>query len=450
MKLVIATTNQGKYKEIKSFLEGKIPENVELLSLSSFPSVPDVREDAKTVKGNALRKALSYARVLGYPVIAEDSALEVDALGGRPGVFSARYGRNDAERISRLLRELNGVPLEKRTARFRCAMVLALPSGEKFISQGVVNGIILDSPRGSGGFGYDPVFFYPPLGKTFAEISPTGKLSVSHRGKALKGILKFVKFVYLGELLGSMGRVAVSFSGGVDSSFLGFCAKMFSPDPVLLFINTPLISEQSRLNAFRVARDLGIKLFKVDLDLLSVEEIKVNDRLRCYYCKKAMYTLSRNWAKKRGLVILDGTNFSDLSEDRPGLKALKELEIISPLKMAKLTKNEIRELARFFKLSFWNEPSSTCLATRVRTGIPIVPSILRRIERAEAYLKLIGFSVVRVRVDLPRFCRIEMGQEELKKALNSRLLSEIALELKRMGFEKVSLDLKGLYWPGKD
>ncbi|MCD6362920.1 MAG: ATP-dependent sacrificial sulfur transferase LarE [Synergistetes bacterium] len=443
MKLVIATTNQGKYKEIKAFLDGKIPGDVELLSLRDFPAVPDVEENAKTVKGNALKKALTYARVLGYPVIAEDSALEVDALGGKPGVFSARYGRNDVERISRLLRELNGVPLEKRTARFRCIMVLALPSGEKFISQGVVNGIILDSPRGSGGFGYDPVFLYPPFGKTFAEISPAEKLSVSHRGKALSGILKFIKFVYLGEILSSMGRVAVSFSGGVDSSFLGFCAKMFSPDPVLLFIDTPLISEQSRLNAFRIAQDLGIRLFKVDLDLLSIEELRGNGKLRCYHCKRAMYTLSRSWAERRGLIILDGTNFSDLSEDRPGLRALKELEIISPLKMAKFTKNEIRELARFFKLFFWNEPSSTCLATRVRTGIPIVPSILRRIERAEAYLKLIGFSVVRVRVDLPGFCRIEIGQEELKKALNSRLLSEIALELKKVGFKRVSLDLEG-------
>ncbi len=443
MKLVIATTNQGKYREIKAFLEEKIPKSIELLSLSSFPSVPDVKEDAKTVKGNALKKALTYARVLGYPVIAEDSALEVDVLGGKPGVFSARYGRNDAERISRLLRELNGVPLEKRTARFRCVMVLALPSGEKFVSQGIVNGIILDSPHGSGGFGYDPVFFYPPLGKTFADISPAEKLSVSHRGRALSGILKFIKFVYLGEILSSMGRVAVSFSGGVDSSFLGFCAKMFSPDSVLLFIDTPLISEQSRLNAFRIAQNLGIKLFKVNLDLLSIEELRGNGKLRCYYCKKAMYTLSRSWAEKRGLVILDGTNFSDSSEDRPGLKALKELGIQSPLKIAKLTKGEIRELARFFKLPFWCDPSGTCLATRVRSGIPLDRFILKQIERAEAYLKLIGFNVVRVRVDLPEFCRIEIGQEELKKALNSRLLSEIDLELRRTGFKRVSLDLKG-------
>jgi len=162
MKIVIATTNEGKLNEIRAFLEGEISDEVRFLSLMDFSHIPEVEEKAKTIKGNALIKARAYSRALGLPVIAEDSALEVEALGGAPGVYSSRYGRTDEERIRRLLRELSGVPLEKRVARFRCVMVLALPSKEEYISEGSVEGYILDSPPRKGWFWLRSCVSLPP------------------------------------------------------------------------------------------------------------------------------------------------------------------------------------------------------------------------------------------------------------------------------------------------
>lgn len=443
MKIVIATTNDGKFKEIKTFLAKEVPEGVEFLSLADFGNVPEVEESANTVAGNAILKAKVYSRFLNLPVIAEDSALEVDVLGGAPGVHSARYGKDDIERINKLLRALKDIPVEDRTARFRCVMVLALPTGERFLSRGKVEGLILDSPRGGFGFGYDPVFFYPPFGKTFAELSPEEKLAVSHRGKALIDMVKFMKFIYLGEILKSLRKVAVAFSGGVDSSFLAFSSKRFCEESYALFADTPFLTEETRIRVKNHAKLLKIDLVILNLDLLSMEEVSYNSSLRCYHCKRAMYELFLSWAKNKGLTLLDGTNFSDLREDRPGLRALEELGVISPLRLAKLTKEEIRELSKYFKLPFWNQPAGTCLATRFYRGLKIEPEILRKVERVEAYLKLLGFKVVRVRVDQPDICRIELGKDEVKKALNSALYTDLVREIKRIGFNRVSIDLEG-------
>lgn len=443
MKLVIATTNDGKFKEIKAFLEREIGENVDLLSLGDFPTIPKVEETAKTVKGNALIKAKAYSRALGIAVLAEDSALEVEALGGAPGIYSSRYGKDDRDRINRLLTELKGVPFEKRRARFRCVMVLALPSGETYTSAGKVEGYITDLPRGEMGFGYDPVFLYPPWGKTFAEVSGEEKLAVSHRGEALRGIIKFVKLAYLEELLRSFGRVAVALSGGVDSSFLAFCAKRVCKKVWAIFADTSLVTEEVRIRVKNVAELLGLELVTLKLDLLSISQVAQNDPKRCYYCKRAMYELFLNWAKDKDAVVLDGTNFSDLSEDRPGLVALEELRIVSPLKLAKLNKSEIRELSAFFKLPFSDQPSGTCLATRFHVGLPIDTDTLRKIERAEGFLKLLGFKVVRARVDQPGICRLELGKGEIRKALDQSIYEAILNELKSIGFNRVSIDLEG-------
>ncbi|MCS7233907.1 MAG: ATP-dependent sacrificial sulfur transferase LarE [Synergistetes bacterium] len=443
MKIVIATTNEGKFKEIKAFLEREINEEIEILSLSDFSEVPEVKESAKTIRGNALLKGKVYSRFLSLPVIVEDSALEVDALNGAPGVYSSRYGRDDQERISKLLKALEGVPFEDRTARFRCVMVLALPTGERFVSQGKVEGTITTFPRGSSGFGYDPIFFYTPLGKTFAELSREEKLAVSHRGKALRGILKFVKFLHLGEILRGFNKVAVALSGGIDSSFLAFSAKRFCDEVYALFADTPFLTEEARIRVRKHAELLGVKLVSLKLNLLSLSELSNNSALRCYYCKKAMYELFLDWAKDKNLIVLDGTNFSDLSEDRPGLKALEELKVVSPLKLAKLTKEEIRELSKYFKLPFWNQPPGTCLATRFYRGLAIDSKILRKVEEAEAYLKLLGFKVVRVRVDQPDICRVEFGKDEIKRALNPDLYVDLVKEFKRIGFNRVSVDLEG-------
>jgi XTP/dITP diphosphohydrolase len=135
-----------------------------------------------------LLKARAVAAATGMLALADDSGIEVDALGGRPGVLSARYGGeglSDEDRCTVMLRELRGVPRERRTARYRCVVALCSPDGREATTEGAVEGIILDEPRGSGGFGYDPLFYYPAFGTTFADVTPEAKHAVSHRGRAM-------------------------------------------------------------------------------------------------------------------------------------------------------------------------------------------------------------------------------------------------------------------------
>jgi XTP/dITP diphosphohydrolase len=159
-----------------------------VLDLSGFPAVVLPPEGARSYVDNALGKARAVAAATGALALADDSGLEVDALGGRPGVLSARYGgeaASDAERCAALLRELVAVPPERRTARYRCVVALRAASGREATVEGTVDGIVLTECRGSGGFGYDPLFYYPPLGATFAELSSEAKHAVSHRGRAM-------------------------------------------------------------------------------------------------------------------------------------------------------------------------------------------------------------------------------------------------------------------------
>jgi len=182
--LVIATRNKGKSAEIKGALRD-FP--VLVKDLNDFGPIPDPVEDGESFEENAYKKASFTARVLGLPALADDSGLEVEALSGAPGVHSARYSgllATDLENNAKLLRELRGKA--NRKARFRCVLSLAVPSGPALTYEASCEGVILDAPRGDKGFGYDPLFLYPPLGKTFAEMSIEQKLSVSHRGLALR------------------------------------------------------------------------------------------------------------------------------------------------------------------------------------------------------------------------------------------------------------------------
>ncbi len=181
--LVIATKNKGKSSEIKRALKD-FP--VLVKDLTDFGPLPEPVEDGETFEQNAYKKASFTAKVLGLPALADDSGLEVRALGGAPGVHSARYagpGASDAENNSKLLNALRGV--EDRKARFCCVLSLAVPSGAALTYEAFCEGVIVDSARGDNGFGYDPLFLYPRAGKTFAEMSAEEKLSVSHRGRAL-------------------------------------------------------------------------------------------------------------------------------------------------------------------------------------------------------------------------------------------------------------------------
>lgn len=185
-QLLIATSNEGKVNEIKACITD-LPFTI--VSLSHFESITPVEETGSTFAENAILKAKGYAKQTGLLTLADDSGLEVDALNGNPGVYSARFGTSDDQRNLRLLRELDGVPLEIRTARFRCVMALHDPEKEvtKTVA-GMVEGLITQEPTGDNGFGYDPVFYYPPFKATFAQIDKEKKNSISHRGQALEKI----------------------------------------------------------------------------------------------------------------------------------------------------------------------------------------------------------------------------------------------------------------------
>ena len=193
-KLVLATRNRDKVREIKRALEDL---DIEILSLLDFPEMPEIVEDGKTFEENALKKARAVAQFTGLPALADDSGLEVDYLGGAPGVFSSRFAGEKAtyeDNNLKLLELLRGVPLEKRRARFRC--VLALVDGESTqVVEGRCEGFITEEPRGEGGFGYDPIFYSPELGKTFAEVGSDLKNKVSHRGRALRKMKEVLKTI---------------------------------------------------------------------------------------------------------------------------------------------------------------------------------------------------------------------------------------------------------------
>lgn len=184
--IVLATRNQGKVKEFQELLEGY---PVDLKSLNDFGPIPEVVEDGATFDDNAYKKALFTAKALGIPAIADDSGLVVEALDGAPGVQSARYSGDNAtdqDNIAKLLQELAG--RENRQAAFECVISIAVPSGAALTYEGRCQGVITEEPRGEGGFGYDPVFYSPELGKTLAEAEPAEKNRVSHRGMALAEI----------------------------------------------------------------------------------------------------------------------------------------------------------------------------------------------------------------------------------------------------------------------
>ncbi|MBI5327428.1 MAG: XTP/dITP diphosphatase [Deltaproteobacteria bacterium] len=185
MKIVLATRNKGKTREIKEILKDL---KLEILTLNDFPDIPTPIEDGKSFKENALKKARFIAQKLNMPALADDSGIEVEALGKRPGIFSALYaGENatDEENNRKLLRELNDLPLEKRHASYMCVIALVSPAGKEEIFDGNCDGLIALEPKGAGGFGYDPLFFVPEYGKTMAEFPPDIKNRISHRGRAL-------------------------------------------------------------------------------------------------------------------------------------------------------------------------------------------------------------------------------------------------------------------------
>jgi len=200
-RVLIATSNPGK---LRDFAGAAAAHGIEIAGIPDFSSLPLAVEDGQTFEENARKKAAEYSRhVAGEMVVADDSGLEIDALGGAPGVHSARYAADqphladvntdDDQNNARVLRELNGIPAEKRTGRFVCVLAAARDGRILDTFRGVAEGTILEVPRGTNGFGYDPLFYFPQINKTFAELSSGEKAKYSHRGAAFRQFLDWCK-----------------------------------------------------------------------------------------------------------------------------------------------------------------------------------------------------------------------------------------------------------------
>ena len=208
VRILLATTNQGKLAELRQVMGER---GIEVIGLSDSASTQEI-ETGSTFAENALLKARRYHRTSGLPTAADDSGLEVEALAGAPGVYSARYAgplADDAERIARLLDEMKDLSNSHRRARFTCAAAFVWEGGERvFVDQ--VQGVILTSARGGNGFGYDPVFFYEPLGKTFAELTSSEKAGVSHRGLAFRRLAAWLSESGVLDTPGSGDRIVTT------------------------------------------------------------------------------------------------------------------------------------------------------------------------------------------------------------------------------------------------
>lgn len=250
------------------------------------------------------------------------------------------------------------------------------------------------------------------------------------------------KYSNLIQYLKNLESVLIAFSGGVDSTFLLAAAKeALGNNMKAITIASPYIPKWEIKEARELANEIGVNhdIIEVPISL----EIRNNPQNRCYLCKKFIFTRIKDIALKEGYKhVIDGSNFDDTKDYRPGLMALNELNIESPLMECKLTKKEIRELSKKLKLKTWDKPAYACLLTRIPYGEELKTQEFEKIEKAEKYLMSIGFRAVRVRIhgDL---ARIEVKKEERKKLFDEKLMDNISKSLKELGFKYVSLDMEG-------
>ena len=243
----------------------------------------------------------------------------------------------------------------------------------------------------------------------------------------------------LKEFFEKYPRVALGFSGGVDSAYLLYAGRKYEADIRPYFIKTAFQPEFELRDAHRLTEELGIELTVVEYDILAETQVAQNPPNRCYYCKSALFGALKQQALKDGYeILLDGTNASDDASDRPGMKAIREMKVLSPLRDCGLTKNEIRKLSREAGLFTWEKPSYACLATRIPTGVPINGTLLTRIERGEEALAALGFSDFRIRL-FHDAARLQIPEKQFEMLFQKRKEVQKALE---PYFDVLLLDLE--------
>lgn len=234
-------------------------------------------------------------------------------------------------------------------------------------------------------------------------------------------------------------KLTLAFSGGVDSAYLLYAAKTFGADVTAYYVKTPFQPDFEYEDALRLAKELGAEMVTIHLDVLSDNTIAENPKNRCYFCKKRIFTAILEQAKADGYsLIIDGTNASDDASDRPGMAALQELGVRSPLREAGLTKAEIRRLSKEAGLFTHDKPAYACLATRIPAGTPITAEKLAITERNEGFLRSLGFTNFRIRF-LGTAAKLQVAEKELPLLLDNR---ETVLERLKNDYTEVLLDLE--------
>jgi pyridinium-3,5-biscarboxylic acid mononucleotide sulfurtransferase len=248
----------------------------------------------------------------------------------------------------------------------------------------------------------------------------------------------------LEKRLKKLSSFAVAFSGGVDSTFLLAVAKKINPQRLIaITASSQFVPQREVESAKRIARLLGVEHICLDVDILENKDVIANTKDRCYYCKKQMFFLIKNAGRDMGVhFLLHAVNLDDLNDFRPGLRAAEELDFLSPLVDARLSKSDIRSLSRKLALETWDKPSQSCLATRIPYNEIITAKDLLMVDRAEVLMHDLGFAQVRVRCH-GKTARIEVEPDLINNFLNKEIRQKISIGFARIGFEHTSIDIDG-------